>query len=97
MITYGLKGMAAYSEHALNLGLEDPGIYAFIYEALAATLDDSLTADDLVALTMRTGEHGVRAMALLDKANTSATETPRSRRSTSACAATPPFSSPAMT
>lgn len=71
MITYGLKGMAAYAEHALNLGKENPEIYAFIYEALAATLDSTKTADDLVALTLRTGEHGVKAMALLDEANTS--------------------------
>jgi len=71
MITYGLKGMAAYSEHALNLGKENPEIYSFIYEALAATLDNSLTANDLVALTLKTGEHGVKAMALLDEANTS--------------------------
>jgi len=71
MITYGLKGMAAYTEHANNIGKEDLSIDAFIYEALAATLDDSLTADDLVALTLRTGEYGVKAMALLDEANTS--------------------------
>ncbi len=71
MITYGLKGMAAYTEHACNLGKENKEIYSFILEALAATLDDSLTADDLVALTMRTGEYGVKAMALLDEANTS--------------------------
>ena len=71
MITYGLKGMAAYSEHALNLGKENPDIYAFIYEALAATLDNTKTADDLVTLTLKTGEHGVKAMALLDDANTS--------------------------
>ena len=71
MITYGIKGMAAYAEHAANIGKEDADIYAFIYEALAKTLDDSLTADDLVALTMRTGEHGVKVMALLDVANTS--------------------------
>ncbi len=70
LITYGLKGMAAYTEHALNLGKEDPDIYAFIYEALAATLDDSLTADALVGLTLKTGEYGVKAMALLDAANT---------------------------
>lgn len=70
LITYGLKGMAAYAEHALNLGKEDPSIYAFIYEALAATLDDGLGADELVALTLRTGEFGVKAMALLDGANT---------------------------
>jgi len=71
MITYGLKGMAAYVEHAKNIGKEDLAINAFIYEALAATLDDSLTADDLVALTLKTGEYGVKAMALLDEANTS--------------------------
>ncbi|NJP41251.1 hydroxylamine reductase [Oscillospiraceae bacterium HV4-5-C5C] len=71
MITYGLKGMAAYTEHAKNIGKENVEISAFIYEALAATLDDSLTADDLVALTLKTGEYGVKAMALLDEANTS--------------------------
>lgn len=71
MITYGLKGMAAYTEHAKNIGKESLEISAFIYEALAAILDDSLTADDLVALTLKTGEYGVKAMALLDEANTS--------------------------
>ena len=71
MITYGLKGMAAYAEHAKNIGKEDFAINAFIYEALAATLDDSLSADDLVALTLKTGEYGVKVMALLDEANTS--------------------------
>lgn len=71
LITYGLKGMAAYTEHAENLGKKDPEISAFFYQALAATLDDSLTADDLVALTMKTGGYGVKAMALLDEANTS--------------------------
>jgi len=71
MIIYGLKGMAAYAEHAANLGKKDDSISAFIYEALAATLDDSLTADDLVALTLKTGEYGVKTMALLDEANTS--------------------------
>jgi hydroxylamine reductase len=71
MITYGLKGMAAYAEHANNIGKEDLVINAFIYEALASTLDDSLTADDLVTLTLKTGEHGVKVMALLDEANTS--------------------------
>ena len=63
--------MAAYAEHARNIGKENPEIYAFIYEALAATLDDSLSADDLVALTLKTGEHGVKVMSLLDEANTS--------------------------
>lgn len=71
MIIYGLKGMAAYAEHAGNIGREDHSVMTFIYEALAATLDDSLSVDDLVALTLRTGEHGVKAMALLDSANTS--------------------------
>jgi hydroxylamine reductase len=71
MIIYGLKGMAAYAKHALNIGKENPEIYTFIYDALAATLDGSLSADELVALTLRTGEHGVKAMALLDEANTS--------------------------
>jgi hydroxylamine reductase len=71
LITYGLKGMAAYAEHASNLGFEDPEIAKFIRKALAATLDDSLTADDLVALTLETGKYGVDVMALLDKANTS--------------------------
>lgn len=71
LIIYGLKGMAAYTEHAYNLGKENQAIYAFIYEALAASLDDSLTTDQLVALTLKTGEFGVAAMALLDEANTS--------------------------
>lgn len=71
MITYGIKGLAAYTHHALNIGKENPDLYAFIYEAMAATVDDSLTVDDLVALTLKTGEHGVAAMALLDEANTS--------------------------
>ncbi|MFY9198379.1 MAG: hydroxylamine reductase [Acutalibacteraceae bacterium] len=71
MIIYGLKGMAAYAHHALNIGKENLEIYKFIYEALEATMDDSLTADDLVALTLKTGQFGVTAMALLDEANTS--------------------------
>ena len=70
MITYGIKGMAAYAEHAKNLGNENSEINEFIYEALAATLDDTLSADDLVALTLKTGEYGVKVMALLDEANT---------------------------
>jgi hydroxylamine reductase len=71
MITYGLKGMAAYAEHAKNIGKEDFEVNAFIYDALATTLDDSLTVDDLVALTLKTGEYGVKVMALLDEAHTS--------------------------
>ncbi len=72
MITYGVKGMAAYTEHAKNLGKESLEISEFIYEALAAALDKSLSVDQLVALTLKTGEYGVKAMALLDEANTSA-------------------------
>lgn len=71
LLTYGLKGMAAYAEHALNLGYEDDGIYSFIGKALVATTDNSLSADDLVALVMECGKYGVDVMALLDKANTS--------------------------
>lgn len=71
LITYGVKGLAAYTEHAYNLDQENPELYAFMQRALAATTDDNLSADDLVALTMETGKYGVDAMALLDKANTS--------------------------
>ena len=70
LIIYGVKGLAAYTHHALNLGKEDEKIYGFIYEALAATLNDKLSAEDLVALTLKTGEFGVSGMALLDNANT---------------------------
>lgn len=69
---YGLKGMAAYAEHAYNLGHEDLSIYAFMQSALVKTTDDSLTADELTALVMETGSNGVKVMALLDKANTTA-------------------------
>ncbi|MEZ4357759.1 MAG: hydroxylamine reductase [Eubacteriales bacterium] len=71
MIIYGIKGIAAYTEHALNLGKENNVIYSFIYEALFAVNKDDLSIDDLVALTLRTGECGVAAMSLLDEANTS--------------------------
>ena len=70
LITYGVKGMAAYTEHADNLGYEDQEIYDFMQEALRATTDDSLSVDDLVGLTLETGEYGVKAMEQLDKANT---------------------------
>jgi hydroxylamine reductase len=69
---YGLKGMAAYAEHAFNLGHEDKDVHAFIQKALVDTTNDNLTADELTALVLATGEHGVKVMALLDKANTSA-------------------------
>jgi len=71
LIIYGLKGMAAYQEHAYSLGHENKEVSKFIRKALAATLDDSLTVDELVALTLETGKYGVDVMALLDKANTS--------------------------
>lgn len=71
LIIYGLKGLAAYAHHALNLGKEKDELYGFVYEALAATLDDNLSPDQLVSLTLKTGEYGVMAMALLDEANTS--------------------------
>lgn len=70
LVIYGLKGMAAYAKHASILGYDNEAIDAFLQEALAKTMDDSLTVDDLVALTLETGKHGVDVMALLDKANT---------------------------
>ncbi len=69
---YGLKGMAAYAEHAFNLGHIEQDIFDFISKALAATLDDSLGAEELTALVLETGSYGVKVMALLDKANTTA-------------------------
>lgn len=72
LITYGLKGLAAYSKHANALLQDNEDVDAFIQKALAKTLDDSLTVDDLVALTLETGKYGVDGMALLDKANTEA-------------------------
>ncbi|WP_186327490.1 hydroxylamine reductase [Paenibacillus sp. Y412MC10] len=71
LITYGLKGMAAYTYHALHLERDDRDLNWFMRRALAATLDDSLEVQDLVALTMETGKYGVTAMAMLDEANTS--------------------------
>ncbi|HEY8499973.1 MAG TPA: hydroxylamine reductase [Clostridia bacterium] len=71
LVTYGLKGMSAYAEHADILRFRSDEIHEFIQRALAATLDDSLTADNLTALVMETGKYGVEVMALLDKANTS--------------------------
>lgn len=68
---YGLKGMAAYNKHANVLGYADAAIDAFLQQALAKTLDDSLTADDLTTLVLETGSFGVKVMALLDTANTS--------------------------
>lgn len=71
LITYGLKGLSAYSKHANVLLQDNEEIDTFMQRALAATLDDSLSADDLIALTLETGKYGVDGMALLDNANTS--------------------------
>ncbi|HPB39967.1 MAG TPA: hydroxylamine reductase [Flexilinea sp.] len=70
LILYGLKGLSAYVKHANVLKHEDESIDAFIQSALAKTLDDSLSVNDLVALTLETGSYGVKGMALLDAANT---------------------------
>ena len=72
LITYGLKGLCAYSKHANVLLKDDSEVDTFLQQALAATLDDNLNMEDLIALTMETGKHGVSGMALLDKANTEA-------------------------
>ncbi|OFS23922.1 hydroxylamine reductase [Clostridium sp. HMSC19A10] len=71
LITYGLKGLSAYSKHANALGYDNEEIDAFMQETLAKLLDDTLSVDDLVALTLETGKVGVDGMALLDTANTS--------------------------
>jgi len=70
LIVYGVKGMAAYAEHAYNLGFVDEDIFNFMKKALASTLDNSLSINDLINLVLQTGEYGVKTMALLDKANT---------------------------
>lgn len=70
LITYGLKGLAAYSRHANVLLKDNPETDAFLQRALAATLNDTLTADDLISLTLETGKYGVQGMELLDRANT---------------------------
>ena len=70
LITFGLKGMAAYAKHADVLGKHETSLDAFMQETLAKTLDDSLSVGDLVGLTLETGKLGVSAMALLDAANT---------------------------
>ncbi len=72
LITYGLKGLAAYTKHANALLKDNEAVDAFMQEALAKTLDDSLTVNDLIALTLETGKYGVQGMADLDEANTSA-------------------------
>lgn len=71
LVTYGVKGMSAYAEHASNLGFSSDNVDGFIQKSLAATTNEKLTADELVALVLETGRHGVEVMALLDRANTS--------------------------
>jgi hydroxylamine reductase len=70
LLTYGVKGLAAYYHHAFILGYKNQEITGFIHKALAATLDDTLSFNDLVGLIMETGKFGVSALALLDQANT---------------------------
>ena len=70
ILIYGIKGVAAYADHAQILGQKDPKVFAFIQEALAATLDKSLSVNDLVGLVLKCGETNLRAMQLLDAGNT---------------------------
>jgi len=70
LLVYGVKGLAAYADHARILGQEDNLVYDFIYDAMAATLDDSLGVNDLVGLALKCGEVNLRAMELLDAGNT---------------------------
>lgn len=70
LLIYGIKGVAAYTDHAYILGQKDPRVFAFVHEALVATLDDSLTVNDLVGLVLKCGEINLRAMELLDAGNT---------------------------
>ena len=70
LIIYGIKGLSAYMKHANELGFDDETINAFMQKGLSATLDDSLSIDELISLTLETGKVGVDAMALLDTANT---------------------------
>ena len=70
LLTYGIKGLAAYADHAAILGQKDNLIYDFIYEAMAATVDESLSVNDLVGLCLKCGEVNIRAMELLDAGNT---------------------------
>jgi len=72
LLVYGVKGLAAYADHARILGQSDPAVEGFIYEAMAATLNGDLGVDDLVGLALRCGEVNLRAMELLDAGNTGA-------------------------
>ena len=70
LLTYGIKGLAAYADHAYILGQKDPNVFTFIHEALMATLDKSLSVNDLLGLVLKCGETNLRAMELLDAGNT---------------------------
>ncbi|MDX1709459.1 MAG: hydroxylamine reductase, partial [Desulfobacterales bacterium] len=70
LLIYGIRGMAAYADHAAILGHEDDGVYAFMQEGMAATLNKNLSVDDYIALVMKCGEVNLRTMELLDAANT---------------------------
>jgi len=70
LILYGVKGMAAYAEHADNLGFADKGVLSFMHRALSATTRSDITLDELIGITLETGKYGVDVMALLDRANT---------------------------
>ncbi len=76
LLTYGLKGTAAYADHALVLGQEDDSVYAFFHEALDFLTKTDVTAEDLLGMNMRCGEVNLTVMALLDAANTGAYGTP---------------------
>ncbi|MGF7184717.1 hydroxylamine reductase [Desulfitispora alkaliphila] len=76
MLTYGIKGVAAYAKHAYVLGYRDEEVFEFMQKGLAATLDDSLSGDELTGLVLECGEIAVKTMALLDKANTTTYGTP---------------------
>ena len=82
LVHYGLKGMAAYVEHAHNLGHESSEIFAFMQHALAELTRNDITVEELVQLTLETGKHGISAMAQLDKANTSSYGNPENCRTT---------------
>jgi hydroxylamine reductase len=70
LLIYGLKGLAAYADHAAILGREDDTVYAYVHEAMAATLDKGLSVDDYIGFVMKCGEINFKAMELLDAANT---------------------------
>lgn len=77
LITYGLKGLSAYSKHANVLLKDNDEVDTFLQKALAATLNDNLSVENLIALTMETGKYGVSGMAMLDKANTDSYGNPK--------------------